>query len=184
LNIAAAGASTKISSSTSPSHTTTLSYFSQPYLRIHPNWSCKASTKNYPTSKTKPFLDTSQHAASAAISISSYLSGSTSTTLPSRDFWINAYRCNPETSLMLDMLSNPSLIVKENLEKIHYVYRQPLRSGMIKLHEEMLYIYEHIDFVGNHIKLQIVPAELRNVIFIAFHANPISSHFDLYHTFH
>jgi hypothetical protein len=134
--------------------------------------------------ETTSFLDTSQHAASAAISISSYLSGSTSTTLPSRDFWIKAYRRDPETSLMLDMLSNPSLILKENLEKIHYVYRQPLRSGMIKLHDEMLYIYEHIDFVGNHIKLQIVPSELRNVIFIAFHANPIGSHFDLYHTFH
>jgi hypothetical protein len=55
---------------------------------------------------------------------------------------------------------------------------------MIKLHKNMLYLYEHVDFVGNHIQLQIVPSELRNVIFIAFHANPIGSHFDLYHTFH
>jgi hypothetical protein len=134
--------------------------------------------------QTSTFLDTSDHAAPAAISISSYLSGSTSTTLPSRDFWIEAYKRDKETTMILDMLSNPSLIIKENLEKIHYVYRQPLRCGMIKLHENMLYIHEHIDFVGNHIKLQIVPSELRNIIFIAFHANPIGSHFDLYHTFH
>jgi hypothetical protein len=53
-----------------------------------------------------------------------------------------------------------------------------MQLSMIKLHKNMLYLYEHVDFIGNHIKLQIVPSELRNVIFIAFHANPIGSHFD------
>jgi hypothetical protein len=135
--------------------------------------------------ETSTFLDTTEQAAPAAISISSYLSGSTSTTLPSRDFWIKAYKQDDETSIILDMLSIPSLIIKENLENIHYIYRQAMRSGMIKLHENMLYLYEHINFVGNHIKLQIVQSELKNIIFIAFHANPIGSpHFELYHTFH
>ena len=34
------------------------------------------------------------------------------------------------------------------------------------------------------IKLCIVPASLQNIVFIAFHANPIGGHLDPYRTYH
>jgi hypothetical protein len=73
--------------------------------------------------QTSTFLDTTNNAAPAAMLISSYLSGSTATTLPSCDFWIEACKRDERTSIILNMLSNPSLIVEENLEKIHCVHR-------------------------------------------------------------
>jgi hypothetical protein len=85
---------------------------------------------------------------------------------------------------LLSMINNPSTIKKDNLSKIHYVYRQPLRNNRIKLIDGLLYIQETIDISESFIQLQIFPAPLRNIIFIAFHVNPTGEHFDLYHTFH
>jgi hypothetical protein len=82
------------------------------------------------------------------------------------------------------MLRNPSTINKKALEEIHFIYHQPLRDNRIINIDCILYIRETIDIVGNYIQLQIVPPSLRNIIFMAFHANAIGTHYDLYHTFH
>ena len=38
--------------------------------------------------------------------------------------------------------------------------------------------------VGNNIQLQIMPKVYWNIVFVAFHANPIGTHFYFYHTLH
>jgi hypothetical protein len=135
-------------------------------------------------SENTSFLDTSAAPAATAITIPSFLSGATQSTLPTRATWIQAYQRDPETQQMLRLLQNPGLLIKAELDQIHYVYRQPIRSSMIEKLDNLLYIRETIDTSGNYVRLQIVPSELRNLIFIAFHANPIGAHFDTYHTFH
>ena len=43
---------------------------------------------------------------------------------------------------------------------------------------------ERLSTQGNYTKLQIVPTHLQNIIFIAFHSNPLGGHLSKYHTFH
>jgi hypothetical protein len=58
-----------------------------------------------------------------------------------------------------------------------------MRDSQILLMDGIIYIHEKTDIAENFLQLQVVPLELRNIIFTAFHANPICEHFDLYHTF-
>jgi hypothetical protein len=129
------------------------------------------------------FLDTSSSAAPAATA-HTFLLGATTLKLPTIETWRESYEKDDESKLIITMIQNPSLITKDTLEKVHYIYRQPLRDSQIKEIDGLLYIQETIDISGNFIQLQTVPTRLRNIIFTAFHANPIGDHFDLYHTFH
>jgi hypothetical protein len=133
--------------------------------------------------ETSSFIDSSTPTAPAAIAFS-FLSGATTLKLPTIDTWRQAYQQDDEMKSILAMINNPSTIKKDNLSKTHYVYRQPLRNNCIKLIDGLLYIQETMDISENFMQLQIVPAPLRNIIFIAFHVNPIGEHFGLYHTFH
>ena len=38
----------------------------------------------------------------------------------------------------MDLIANPSLIKKENLEKLHSIYRGPMRRSLIAMSREML----------------------------------------------
>jgi hypothetical protein len=42
----------------------------------------------------------------------------------------------------------------------------------------MLILWEPICGSTSYMRLQIVPAELQNILFIAFHLNPIGGHLD------
>ena len=108
-----------------------------------------------------------------AATIYSLLNGSTSIKLPDRYAWESAYEKDEECSLMIKMIKNPALIVKEHLLKINNVYRGPMRSGDISLEDGMLIMKERLSTQGNYSKLQIVPTYLQNIIFIAFHSNPL-----------
>jgi hypothetical protein len=133
--------------------------------------------------KQSSFLDSSAQAAPAATAIS-FVSGATTLKLPTVESWRVSYESDEETKTILAMLRNPSTINKKALETIHFIYRQPIRDNLIINIDSILYICETIDIVGNYIQLQIVPPSLRNIIFTAFHANAIGTHYDLYHTFH
>ena len=85
---------------------------------------------------------------------------------------------------MLDFIKNPGLINKENLNKIHYVYRNPIRKSHVIENNGILYLREYLLNGETFLQLQIVPESLRDIIFIAFHANPTGAHFGLYQTFH
>jgi len=48
----------------------------------------------------------------------------------------------------------------------------------------MLILHEPIVGTSLFTRLQLVPSELMNIIFIAFHTNPIGDHLNAYQTFH
>jgi hypothetical protein len=66
-----------------------------------------------------------------AATIQTFTSGATTVKMPDRNTWLKAYQNDAQCKLMLDMKSKPSLIKKINLDKLHYVYRQPMRSSNI-----------------------------------------------------
>ncbi len=130
-------------------------------------------------------IDPSSNAAPAAASIvPSLLDGVVSRSMPSDADWTTAYESDEDCKRILAMLRDPSLIVKTNLEQVHYIFRQPLRSSLIKLEDGILYLYERITASEPQaVKLRIVPRRFRNLLFTAFHANPIGGHLSAYRTF-
>ena len=58
--------------------------------------------------------------------------------LPNDKAWSRAYQDNPECKLIMDMIANPSLIMKKNLQKLNSAYRDPLRRGLVLLERGFL----------------------------------------------
>ena len=82
----------------------------------------------------------------------------------------------------MDMIANPSLVMKKNLQKLDSAYRGPLRRGLVLLERGFLVLKEQVDYQSVHRVMRIVPRDLRNIVFIAFHSNPIGGHFGLHQT--
>jgi hypothetical protein len=83
------------------------------------------------------------------------------------------------------MITNPSRINNESLQKIHSSSRMPLRESLLVLENDMIVLREPIgDGSSSYCKLRLVPESLRGVIFIAFHANPIGGHLNYVRTYH
>ena len=83
---------------------------------------------------------------------------------------------------MMELIGNPSMIKKPNAEKLYYSYRVPIRRKLIVMDEDMIILKEPIWGESNYRKLRIVPRDLRQIVFIEFHANPIGGHFGLHNT--
>jgi hypothetical protein len=127
--------------------------------------------------KTTPF-------AAPAATAQIVFNGATGHTLPTPQRWLQEYQHDSETKLIIAMVKDLNLISKENLDKIHYVYCRYLRSSMIVIDSDgMLRLNEPLAGSNDYNSLQIVPSSLRNLIFVAFHANPTGGHFNAYHTF-
>eukprot|EP01082_Thalassiosira_pseudonana_P008343 g7453.t1 g7453 contig24:661092-664348(-) len=126
--------------------------------------------------------DNPPSAAPAAFA-QSLFNGAIGARLPSSDQWADACRRDSEMNTVLSIVSNPSLAVKAYLSKVHHVYRKPLRLSMIKLEDGMLVLYEPLAGSSECAKLRLVPTSLRNIVFIAFHSNPVGGHFNAYRTF-
>ena len=62
------------------------------------------------------------------------------------------------------------------MTNIHYSYRQPLRQSFIVIEDDMLIFWEPIQGSTSYTCLQIVPRGLYDIVFIAFHSNPIGGH--------
>jgi len=104
--------------------------------------------------------------------------------LPSRARWVEAYAADPECCAIRDLVLNPGKISKETLKGVHYTYRQPLRQSFIVIEDDMLIFREPIRGSTSYTHLQIVPQGLYDIIFIAFHSNPIGGHLNAYRTLH
>jgi hypothetical protein len=52
------------------------------------------------------------------------------------------------------------------------------------IEDNMLIYREPIRGSASYTRLQIVPKSLLNIVFVAFHANPIGGHFNAYRTLH
>ena len=89
------------------------------------------------------------------------------------------------TKLLLDIFENNGLSdLRSNLEKLRYVYRQPARLGNFSLEHGLLYMKEIFENYIKYVNLWVVTESMRNVIVVAFHANPIGSYHGAFHTFH
>ena len=111
------------------------------------------------------------------------LNGTTSVRLPSKEAWLKAYSNDKDCSKIIEFIANPGTVTNKAIQAVHFKYRQPLRQSNIIHEGGYLFLKEHIS-KDTFVKLRIVPTDLRNIIFLAFHSNPIGGHYSLYYTFH
>ena len=123
--------------------------------------------------------------AAPAATIQAFLGGATSTALPTRDRWIQAYDNDPELSRVRSMVLNPSTILNAALRDVNYNFHSALRHSLIVIEDNMLIYREPILGSGSsYTRLQLVPREFYNLLFVAFHSNPLGGHLNPYHTLH
>ncbi len=74
-----------------------------------------------------------------------------------------------ECKMLLTLVKNPGKINKDSLKDVHYCFRQLLRNSHIIIEDEMLFIASLFGGVLFYCHLQIVPVDLQNILFVAFH---------------
>jgi len=79
---------------------------------------------------------------------------------------------------------NPSKITNKSLTNVNHNYCGQLRQSLIVIENDMLILHEPIIGTSSLTRLQLVPAKLMNIVFIAFHTNAIGGHLNAYRTFH
>ena len=122
--------------------------------------------------------------AAPAATIQSFVNGAIGTCLPSQSRWVAAYNNDTVCTIIRELVLHPGKICKSTLKEVHYVYRQPLRQSHIVIEGEMLIFREPIRGIASYTRLQIVPVVLRDILFVAFHSNPIGGHLDTARTLH
>ena len=128
-------------------------------------------------------VDESTPFAAPAATAQILFNGASHYTLPDTERWLLEYASDPQTALLIKMVKNPSSMTRANMNKVHYVFRRYLRQSLIVLDDKgILYLREPLEGSDDFTSLQIVPQGLQNIIFIAFHANPIGGHFNAYRT--
>ena len=128
-------------------------------------------------------VDESTPFAAPAATAQILFNGSTSYTLPDAERWSIEYKRDPQTALLFQMVQNPASMTQINMNKVHFVYRRYLRQSLIVIDNDMLHLHEPLEGSDDFTSLQIVPAGLQNLIFLAFHSNPVGGHFNAYRTF-
>jgi len=98
---------------------------------------------------------------------------------------MNYLKLDETTIVFLEIAANPGLSNdKSKIDSLRHVYCQPTHNGQCIVENGSLFMKEVFTNGAKSIKLHIAPAFLQIIIFIAFHANPISGHLDAYHTYH
>ena len=69
-----------------------------------------------------------------------FFSNAVGAKLQSNAAWKSAYSADKECSLITDLIENPSMIKKSNVEKLYYSYRGPIRRKLIIMDEIMIII--------------------------------------------
>jgi hypothetical protein len=126
-----------------------------------------------------------QYAAPAAC-IQTFLNGAVGVRLPLPNQWTTAYLDDAETAAIVQFVENPGTITTKNLDaaKLNATYRAALRQLQIILDNGILILQEPISGSESYACLQLVPSHFRNVIFVAFHSNPLGAHFNATRTLH
>jgi len=136
---------------------------------------CDSNTEIFPPN---------QYAAPAA-HVQAFVSGVVATPIPDCKRWVQAITSDPELSKIRDIVTNPSKLTNKALTKINYNYHAALRKSLIVLEDDVLIYHEPLaGGNGSYTRLQLVSWEFRNILFIAFHTNPISGHLNSYRTLH
>ena len=122
--------------------------------------------------------------AAPAATIQAFGNGAIGARLPSHARRVEAYAADSKCCAIQDLVINPGKICKETLKNVHYSYRQPLHQSFIVIEDDMLIFREPIQGSTSYTRLQIVPRGLYDIVFIAFHSNPIGGHLNAYRTVH
>ncbi len=122
--------------------------------------------------------------AAPASTIQTLVNGTIGLRLPSHDCWIKAYENDSELIDICELILNLSKICNESLSKVNYNYRGTLCKSLLLIENNMIILCEPIVGSDSYTCLQIVPCELYNIIFMAFHANPIGAHLNAYQILH
>ena len=131
-------------------------------------------------------LQPRQFAAPAATAcIPAFVNGAIGSRIPDNRVWKQALEQDPVTKLLLEIVANPALGESQtHIQPLDHVYRQPARQGHFSLKDGILYMKEIFQNDDRFVDLRIVPAQMKNIIFVAFHANPIGGHLNAYRTYH
>jgi hypothetical protein len=121
-----------------------------------------------------------------AACVQAFLNGAVGVRLPRPEEWSKAYEDDRETTAILRFVDNPGTITSKNLEeaKLHTSYRAGLRQSHFAREDNFLVYREPIAGSDSFTRLIVVPAILRNIVFIAFHSNSVGGHFNVVRTFH
>jgi hypothetical protein len=122
--------------------------------------------------------------AAPAPTIQAFVNSAIGLQLPSHSCWGQVYLDDPECTTLCHLVENPGKICKETLKDFHYCYRQPLHQSQIVIKDNMLIYHKPIRASSSYTWLQIVSKALFNIVFVAFHSNPIGGHFNAYRTLH
>jgi hypothetical protein len=133
-------------------------------------------------SNTKIFLP-HQYAAPAA-HIQALVSGVVATRIPDRKRWVQAIASDPELSKNKEIVADPSKLNHKALTDINYNYHAALRKSLIVLEDDVLIYREPLSGGESYTRLQLLPQEFCNVLFIAFHTNSVGGHLNPYRTLH
>jgi hypothetical protein len=130
-------------------------------------------------------MGSNKYAAPAAC-VQAFLNSAVGIKLPDKDQWVEAYSRNPVMRSILGFVKCPGTISNKALEAsgIDYNYRAALWHSCINLEDKILIYCKPIAGSSSYARLQLVPANFFNILFVAFHTNPIGRHFNTYHTFH
>ncbi len=133
-------------------------------------------------------FEPNQYAAPAAC-VQAFLNGMVGGThLPDHNSWVKAYTEGPKLSAVVSFVKNqnPGTILQHNLKaaQLNAIYCQLLWQWSVKLEDSILFYHEPIASSGSYAKLQLVPTAFRNIVFIAFHSNPLGGHHNATMTFH
>jgi hypothetical protein len=130
-------------------------------------------------------FEPNQFAAPAAC-IQTFLNGAVGVSLPSPGQWAQAYLDDPETSAIIQFVRNPGTISNKRLEeaKLNANYRAALRQSQITIEDGILILRKQIVGSESYARLQLVPSHFRNLVFIAFHSNPLGAHLNVTRTLH
>ncbi len=124
-----------------------------------------------------------QYAAPAACA-QAFLNSAVGIRLPNKAQWVEAYSRDSVMKCIIGFIEHPCTICNKALEAlgIDYNYRAALRQSRIVIKDRLLIYCKPIAGSASYTCLQLVPSEFFNILFIAFHTNPIGGHFNTYHT--
>jgi hypothetical protein len=132
---------------------------------------------------TVEIFEPNQFTAPAA-TIQAFLSGTVGISLLSRECWIQAYDTDKDLKRIREIVANPSTLSNALLHDINYNYCSALRKLLIVMEDVLLIYREPIAGKGSYTRLQLVPKEFYNILFVAFHSNPVGGHLNAYRTLH
>ena len=102
--------------------------------------------------------------------------------LPTSKSWTEAYQSDPDTSKIITLLNNKTIMSQTTIKDINSSYHEHLLANRIQLQNKRLTLTKHIPTTSKSIQLIIVPLSLRRLIFDHYHGGPTGGHMGEYKT--